>query len=48
MALEIVERKALAIPTWPFDGVILGQLALVMLSVIAAIIAQIIVVALRL
>jgi len=42
MALEIVERKAVSMPTWPFDSRVLGQLTLMIASTTTAIIAQII------
>jgi hypothetical protein len=47
MALEIVERKALSMPTWPFDSRVLGQLTLMIVSATATIIAQIILLALK-
>src|SRR6267378_1798772 len=47
MALEIVERKALSMPTWPFDRRVLGQLTLMIVSATATIIAQIILLALK-
>jgi len=46
-ALEIVERKAVSMPTWPFDSRVLGQLTLMIASTIATIIAQIILLALN-
>jgi len=47
IALEIVERKALSMPTWPFDSRVLGQLTLMIVSTIATIIAQIILLAIN-
>ena len=47
IALEIVERKAVSMPTWPFDSKVLGQLTLVIASATATIIAQIILLALN-
>jgi hypothetical protein len=46
-ALEIVERKAVSMPTWPFDSRVLGQLTLMIVSAVATIIAQIILLALN-
>jgi len=45
IALEIVERKALSMPTWPFDSRVLGQLTLMIVSTTATIIARIILLA---
>ena len=42
LALEALERKASAIPTWPFGTQMLGKLTTIMLSVTAIVIARII------
>jgi hypothetical protein len=47
MALDIIERKAVSMPTWPFDSRVLGQLSLMIASTITAIIAQILVLVLN-
>ncbi len=43
-ALEMVERKVASIPTWPFDTVILSKLLVISLSVIATLVARVIIV----
>ena len=48
LALDLSERKVLSVPTWPYDSKILSQLTIVIISVTASIIAQIIIVVLHL
>ena len=45
--LDIAERKVSSIPTWPFDTQILGRFALAMVSLVAAVLARIILYVLR-
>ncbi len=48
LALDLSERKVMSVPTWPYDSKILSQLTIVILSVTAIIIGQIIIVVLNL
>lgn len=48
LALDLSDRKAMSVPTWPYDSKIIGQLTIVVLSVVAIIIGQIVIVALHL
>jgi hypothetical protein len=48
LALDLSERKVLSVPTWPYDSKILSELTIVIISVTATIVAQIIIVALHL
>ena len=46
LAYDIVERRVARIYTWPFDTGILGRFAAVLLSVFAAIISRLLILAL--
>ncbi len=48
LALDLSERKVMNVPTWPYDSKILSQLTIVIISVTATILAQIIIVAVHL
>lgn len=48
LAIGMAEHRVESIPTWPFDGKILGRLFLVSLSVVAILLARVAIVALHL
>ncbi len=48
LALDLSERKVMSVPTWPYDSKILSQLTIVIISVTAIILGQIIIVVLHL
>lgn len=48
LMLDMAQRQAAALPTWPFDTRILGRLAAIILSLIAIVLARVVSVALQL
>ena len=48
MAIQILDHKASAIPTWPFDTGMLGRFTAIILSVVTILIARLVIIALHL
>jgi len=48
LSLDIADRKLQTISTWPFDTSLLGKLTVIILSVIATLIARVLIIALQL
>lgn len=48
LSLEIADRKLQRVSTWPFDTSLLGKLTVIVLSVVATLVARVIIVALQL